>query len=63
MSAKGAAGHIRVGDTVMDASLPVLAYRRLWQRAGFTCRSEQMGRTFQCDATRVFAGEGEAEVF
>jgi hypothetical protein len=43
MSAKGAAGRICAGDTVMDASLPVLAYGEVWQRAGFTCRSEQTG--------------------
>lgn len=45
MSAKGAAGRICAGDTVMDASLPVLAYGEVWQRAGFTCRSEQTGLT------------------
>lgn len=45
MSAKGAAERICAGDTVMDASLPVLAYGEVWQRAGFTCRSEQTGLT------------------
>ncbi|MBB4366089.1 hypothetical protein GGD65_007158 [Bradyrhizobium sp. CIR18] len=45
MSAKGAAGRICAGDTVMDASLPVLAYGEAWQRGGFTCRSEQTGLT------------------
>ncbi|MDN4986882.1 hypothetical protein KUL72_04885 [Bradyrhizobium arachidis] len=45
MSAKGAAGRICAGDTVMDPSLPVLAYGEVWQRAGFTCRSEQTGLT------------------
>lgn len=45
MSAKGAAGRICAGDTVMDASLPVLAYGEVWQRGGFTCRSEQTGLT------------------
>ncbi|MBB4373172.1 hypothetical protein GGD63_005987 [Bradyrhizobium sp. cir1] len=29
----------------MDASLPMLAYGEVWQRAGFTCRSEQAGLT------------------
>lgn len=43
MSAKGSAGRICAGDTVMDASLPVLAYGEVWQRAGFTFRSEQAG--------------------
>jgi hypothetical protein len=32
-------------DSVMDPSLPVLAYGEVWQRAGFTCRSEQTGLT------------------
>ncbi|MBW7969300.1 DUF6636 domain-containing protein [Bradyrhizobium sp. BR 10289] len=45
MSAKGSAGRICAGDTVMDPSLPVLAYGEVWQRAGFTCRSEQTGLT------------------
>ncbi|WP_298881986.1 DUF6636 domain-containing protein [uncultured Bradyrhizobium sp.] len=45
MSAKGAAGRICAGDTIMDPSLPVLAYGEVWQRAGFTCRSEQTGLT------------------
>ncbi|MDA9507371.1 hypothetical protein XI09_22610 [Bradyrhizobium sp. CCBAU 11386] len=45
MSAKGSAGRICAGDTVMDPSLPVLAYGEVWQRAGFTCRSEQAGLT------------------
>jgi len=29
----------------MDAALPVLAYGEIWQRAGFTCRSDQTGLT------------------
>lgn len=45
MNAKGAAARICAGDTVMDASLPVLSYGEIWQRAGFTCRSEQTGLT------------------
>ncbi|MCK1357906.1 DUF6636 domain-containing protein [Bradyrhizobium sp. 199] len=45
MSTKGAAGRICAGDTIMDPSLPVLAYGEVWQRAGFTCRSEQSGLT------------------
>src|ERR1700746_3743574 len=39
MTVKGSAGRICAGDSVMDASLPVLAYGEVWQRAGFTCRS------------------------
>jgi hypothetical protein len=45
MSAKGSANRICAGDTVMDPSLPVRAYGEAWQRAGFTCRSEQIGLT------------------
>jgi hypothetical protein len=45
MTVKGSAGRICAGDSVMDASLPVLAYGEVWQRAGFTCRSEQTGLT------------------
>lgn len=45
MSAKGGAGRICAGDTIMDPSLPTLAYGEVWQRAGFTCRSEQTGLT------------------
>jgi hypothetical protein len=45
MTAKGAASRICAGDSVMDASLSVLAYGEVWQRAGFTCRSEQTGLT------------------
>ena len=44
-SAKGTATRICAGDTVMDPTLPVLAYGDIWQRAGFTCRSEQTGLT------------------
>jgi hypothetical protein len=45
MTAKGAASRICAGDTIMDPSLPVLAYGEVWQRAGVTCRSEQTGLT------------------
>lgn len=45
MSAKGGAARICYGDTVMDRALPVLAYGEIWQRGGFTCRSEQTGLT------------------
>ncbi|MGY8683729.1 BBP7 family outer membrane beta-barrel protein [Bradyrhizobium sp. UFLA05-153] len=34
MMAKGSAGRICAGDSVMDASLPVLAHGEVWQRAG-----------------------------
>ncbi|MBR0983638.1 DUF6636 domain-containing protein [Bradyrhizobium liaoningense] len=64
MSAKGAAGRICAGDTVMDASLPVLAYGEVWQRAGFTCRSEQTGLTcFNAMQHGFLLARGNQEVF
>lgn len=33
------------GDTVADASSPVLAYGEVWRRAGFTCFSAESGMT------------------
>ena len=45
MNAKGSAGRICYGDTVIDKSLPTLGYGEVWQRGGFTCRSEQSGLT------------------
>ncbi len=43
MNAKGPAARICHGDTVVDNSLPTLAYGEVWQRGGFTCKSEQTG--------------------
>ena len=64
MSAKGTAGRICAGDTVMDASLPVLAYGEVWQRGGFTCRSEQTGLTCFNAMQRGFSlARGKQEVF
>jgi len=64
MSAKGTAGRICAGDTVMDASLPVLAYGEVWQRGGFTCRSEQTGLTCFNAMQRGFSlARGRQEVF
>jgi hypothetical protein len=45
MTVKGPAERICRGDTLFDPSLPVLAYGDVWQRGGFTCRSEQTGLT------------------
>ena len=45
MRAKGSAIRLCYGDTVMDKALPVLAYGEVWQRGGFTCKSEQTGVT------------------
>ncbi|AMA61640.1 DUF6636 domain-containing protein [Bradyrhizobium sp. CCGE-LA001] len=64
MSAKGNAGRICAGDTVMDASLPVLAYGEVWQRGGFTCRSEPTGLTCFNVMQRGFSlARGKQEVF
>ena len=64
MSAKGAAGRICAGDTIMDPSLPVLAYGEVWQRAGFTCRSEQTGLTCFNAMQRGFSlARGKQKVF
>ncbi|MDA9421663.1 MULTISPECIES: DUF6636 domain-containing protein [Bradyrhizobium] len=64
MSAKGAAGRICAGDMVMDPSLPVLPYGEVWQRGGFTCRSEQTGLTCFNAMQRGFSlARGKQEVF
>ncbi|MCA1478231.1 MULTISPECIES: DUF6636 domain-containing protein [Bradyrhizobium] len=64
MSAKGAASRICAGDTVMDPSLPVLAYGEVWQRGGFMCRSEQTGLTCFNAMQRGFSlARGKQEVF
>ena len=64
MSAKGAAGRICAGDTVMDTSLAVLAYGEVWQRGEFTCRSEQTGLTCFNAMQRGFTlARGRQEVF
>jgi hypothetical protein len=64
MSAKGTAGRICAGDTVMDPSLPVLTYGEVWQRGGFTCRSEQTGLTCFNAMQRGFSlARAKQEVF
>lgn len=64
MSAKGSAGRICAGDTVMDPSLPILAYGEVWQRGGFTCRSEQAGLTCFNAMQRGFSlARGRQEIF
>lgn len=64
MSAKGAASRICAGDTVLDQSLQVLAYGEVWQRGGFTCRSEQTGLTCFNAMQRGFSlARGKQEVF
>jgi hypothetical protein len=64
MNAKGAAARICHGDTVMDNSLPVLGYGEVWQRGGFTCKSEQAGVTcFNADRRGFSLARAKQEVF
>jgi hypothetical protein len=64
MNAKGVAARICHGDTVMDGSLPVLGYGEVWQRGGFTCRSEQTGVTcFNTDRRGFSLAKARQEVF
>lgn len=64
MNAKGPAARLCHGDTVMDNSLPVLAYGEVWQRSGFTCKSEQTGVTcFNADRRGFSLARARQEVF
>jgi len=45
MAPTGAAGQVCTGDTTFDPGLEDLAYGQVWQRDGFTCRSEPSGLT------------------
>src|SRR5215213_5157839 len=64
MNAKGPATRLCHGDTVMDKSLPVLAYSEVWQRGGFTCTSEQAGVTCLNTDRRGFSlARAKQEVF
>jgi Family of unknown function (DUF6636) len=64
MNAKGPAARICHGDTVMDGSLPVLGYGEVWQRGGFTCKSEQAGITcFNTDRRGFSLARAKQEVF
>ncbi|MEH2624190.1 hypothetical protein V1292_002245 [Bradyrhizobium sp. AZCC 1719] len=64
MNAKGPAARICHGDTVMDKSLPVLAYDEVWQRGGFTCKSEQAGVTcFNTDRRGFSLARVKQEMF
>jgi hypothetical protein len=42
-AAAGSGERICHGDTVADATMPVLGYGQAWERGGFRCRSEQSG--------------------
>jgi hypothetical protein len=64
MNSKGGATRICYGDTVMDRALPVLAYGEVWQRGGFTCKSEQTGVTcFNADRHGFALSRAKQEVF
>ncbi len=45
MNPKGRAGRICHRDTVIDTSLPVLAYGEAWQQSGFNCKLAPSGLT------------------
>jgi hypothetical protein len=52
------------GDTVTDKTLPVLPYGEVWQRGGFTCKSEQTGVTcFNADRHGFSLSRAKQEVF
>jgi hypothetical protein len=49
---------------VIDKALPVLAYGEVWQRGGFTCKSEQTGITcFNADRHGFSLSRAKQEVF
>lgn len=63
MRSKGTAERLCYGDTVMDPGLPVLAYGEVWQRGGFTCKSEQTGVTcFNADRRGFSLSRAKQEV-
>jgi hypothetical protein len=64
MKSKGSAERICYGDTVIDKSLPVVAYGEIWQRGGFTCKPEQSGVTcFNADRHGFSLSRAKQEVF
>lgn len=64
MNAKGSAVRLCHGDTVMDPRLPVLGYDEVWQRGGFTCKSERTGITcFNSDRRGFSLARAKQEVF
>jgi hypothetical protein len=49
---------------MIDQRLPVLAYGEVWQRGGFTCKSEQTGVTcFNADRRGFSLSRARQEVF
>ena len=64
MRARGGVERLCYGDTVMDKALPPLAYGEVWQRGGFTCKSEQTGVTcFNADRRGFMLSRATQEVF
>jgi hypothetical protein len=64
MNAKGPAARICHGDTVMDKALPVLGYGEVWQRGGFTCKSEPTGVTcFNTERKGFSLAKAKQDVF
>ena len=64
MRSKGGAIRLCYGDTIMEPGLPVLAYGDVWQRGGFTCKSEQTGVTcFNADRRGFSLARAKQEVF
>jgi hypothetical protein len=64
MRSKGGAMRLCYGDTVMDPKMPVLAYGDVWQRGGFTCKSEQSGVTcFNADRRGFSIARAKQELF
>jgi hypothetical protein len=64
MRSKGSVERLCYGDTVMDKTLPVLDYGEVWQRGGFTCKSEQTGVTcFNADRRGFSLSRAKQQVF
>ena len=64
MNAKGGATRLCYGDTVMDPKMPPLAYGEVWQRGGFTCKSEQTGVTcFNADRRGFSLSRAKQDLF
>jgi hypothetical protein len=64
MNAKSPAARICHGDTVMDKALPVLGYGEVWQRGGFTCKSEPTGVTcFNTERKGFSLAKAKQDVF
>jgi hypothetical protein len=64
MRSKGSSGRLCYGDTVMEERLPLLPYGEVWQRGGFTCKSEQSGVTcFNADRHGFSLSRAKQEVF